>query len=143
MSWSEELSNTVLMMPGQGRSNTTSPRANLTNFYTQKPHPVRPSEQWNITVHRSFTLFNVYIISNEKILNSEITSRISLTHRLVSKMIFILIFILCTNYLVKSKNVLLIIADDAGLEVNCKKFHENVVHCIIPSWKRYVFYSSL
>ena len=43
-------------------------------------------------------------------------------------MIFILIVILCTNYLVKSKNVLLIIADDAGLEVNCKKFHEKVVH---------------
>ena len=93
-----------------------------------------------------YTLFNVYIISNEKILNSEITSRVSITvslFLLVSKMIFILIIILCTNYSVKSKNVLLIIADDAGLEVNCKKFHENVVHCIIPSWKRYVFYSSL
>ena len=34
---------------------------------------------------------------------------------------FKLIVILCTHYLVQSKNVLLIIADDAGLEVKCKK----------------------
>ena len=42
-------------------------------------------------------------------------------YRTVLKMIVKLIFILCPPYFVQSKNVLLIIADDAGLEVNSWK----------------------